>query len=177
MTDGSTDNNSNSNTFQKKGLVRKSRKKLTKRLRKGLTQMNANEINLLSEFEVLRYSILNNYFSNIILRNKGVSVEQLRSFLVDKASRSSLKFNIPRKYRNRKVDALLGEIPFKNLLLWCSSTSDFKTAALHLCIAIPESISEDPKDRIIHLIGGPCKESNCRGKYGVWIFNNPNTEA
>ena len=169
-----TSSASDSTSPPRKGLTKRVRKKLTKRLRKKLTRMDPNKIATFSEFEVLRYSILNGYFSDTSLRSKKVSTEQLRAFLVDKVNHSSLKFNIPKKYRNRTIDALLGQIPFKNLLLWCDSTSEFKTAALHLCMAVGSCENEDPKEPIIHHIGGPCMESNCSGTYVVWLFNDPN---
>ncbi len=160
------------------GLKRKSRSHLVPRDRPKLKQLTVGDIDNLSEFKILRFAILNGYFKDKSSRTKKVSAEQLRQYLRNLANSSSgFKFNIPKKYRRRTVNAMLGEIPFKNLLLWCNHADNFKQAGLCLCMAFPggDCEEEDPKGEIIKLIGERCKE--CPGIYSVWTFVDPVAKA
>jgi len=156
------------------GLRKKLRKKLQRRERKKLTTLTTEDIDSSSEFTILRYAILNRYFDNAPRRKQAVSAVSIRKFLHSKNKiNHGFKFNIPKKYRNRSVDAMLGKIPFKNLMLWCSNAVGYKAAALHLCMAIPTCEEDDCREKIIHLIGRPCQEGSCKGKYEVWAFTEP----
>ncbi len=153
------------------GLRKKLRKKLERKERKKLTTLTTEDIDSSSEFTILRYAILNGYFENKPSREKAVSAVLIRKFLhSNNESNHGFKFNIPKIYRNRSVDAMLGKIPFKNLMLWCSGAEGYKAAALHLCMAIPTCEEDDPQEKIIQLIGRPCQEGSCKGKYKVWTF-------
>ena len=158
------------------GLKRKDRKHLVKRQRMHLNKLSIDDIESSPEFKILRYAILNGYFNKKSSRIRKVTIEQLRTYLRNLSSTySGFKFNIPKKYRRRKVNAMLGEIPFKNLLLWCNQADNFKDAALHLCLAFPDGDceKEDPKGEIAKLIGTKCREGNCSGIYSVWTFVDP----
>ena len=159
------------------GLKRKTRTHLVPRDRGKLKKYTINEIDNLSEFNILRYAILNGYFKEKSSRTKKVSVDQLSQYLRNRVNTSKgFKFNIPKKFRKRSVDAMLGQIPFNNLLLWCNACDNFKEAAMHLCMAFPggECQEEDPRGEIIKLIGERCKE--CHGTYSVWTFTDYGVE-
>jgi hypothetical protein len=74
--------------------------------------------------------------------------------------------------RKKSIDALVAEIPFRNLLLWCDAIEkdDYKNAALHLWVAVKECEDIEPDAKIIHLVGEKCKEGGCNGHYHAWDF-------
>ena len=157
----------------RKKLKRIKQKKLKRLHRKGLRSFKVNDVDSLSEFQLLRLAIFNDYFK--INRNNSSQIDEvkLRNFLRNLIqSGKKIQFVIPKKIRKKSIDALVAEIPFSNLLLWCDSVEegDYKNAALHLWVAVKECEVIEPDAKIIHLVGAKCNEGGCIGRYRAWDF-------
>lgn len=164
---------SNLSNSQKK-LRRIKQKKLIRLENKGLRTFKLGDVNKLSEFQLLRLAIFNGFFKNRRNTTGQINESILREFLRDEIqSGKKIQFVVPKKMRKKSIDALVAEIPFRNLLLWCDAIEkdDYKNAALHLWVAVKECEDIEPDAKIIHLVGRSCKEGGCNGYYHAWNFS------
>lgn len=162
-------------SIPKKKLKRVNRKKLIRLNRKGLRMFKLSDINAASEFQLLRLAIFNGYFKNRRATSTQINVMVLREFLREKIeSGDKIEFVVPKKMMKKSIDALVAEIPFRNLLLWCDGVkkNDYKNAAMHLWVAVKECVDHEPDVKIVHLVGGKCKDSDCKGYYRPWDFRD-----
>jgi rhodanese-related sulfurtransferase len=146
------------------GLVRRKRNRLTRRKRKRIKPFNLERLDTMTEFELLRLAILNSV--KIINSNR----QSISAELILLKKKKNVKYNIPRKYRTRSVESYFGEIPYRNLLLWCTSANTSKRAALCLSISAPGCEDENPKFPILYLVNKKCKEGSCNGILKPWNF-------
>jgi hypothetical protein len=153
-----------------KGLIRRKRKRLKRTKRRRIKLFDLERLNDMTEFELLRLAILNSI--KVIGFNRGKISDALISL---KKKKKRVKFNIPRKYRTRKVDSYIGEIPYRNLLLWCTSASNSKEAALCLSINAPGCDDDEPRFPILHLVNKKCKNESCNGILKPWNFIERNS--
>lgn len=146
---------------------KRARKPMTKRDHVGLISVN---IDALSDFEVVKLAALNGCNESLSGGSVRQRIEELKSWLRRLKSRGSVRTKIPDQFQDRSVETAIGELPFKNFVLWCTATSTLPDAALHTLLNA-ESLGEDsPQGDIVNLLGKPCNKSNCRGTIRLWDY-------
>jgi len=146
---------------------KRARKPIAKRAYVGLISV---DIDALSDFEVVKLAALNGF--NESLSGGGVQqrMGELKSWLRNLKSKGSVRTKIPDQFQDKSVETAIGELPFKNFVLWCTATDTLPDGALHALLNA-ESLGEDsPSGDIVNLLGKPCQKSNCRGTIRLWDY-------
>jgi len=146
---------------------KRARKPIAKRAHVGLISV---EIDALSDFEVVKLAALNGCNETLSGGGAQQRIGELKSWLRRLKSRGSVRTKIPDKFKDKSVETAIGDLPFKNFVLWCTATDTLPDGALHTLLNA-ESLGEDsPSGDIANLLGKPCQKPNCRGTIRLWDY-------
>jgi hypothetical protein len=146
---------------------KKARKPIVKRTHVGLVSV---DIDALSDFAVVKLAALNGF--NESLSDSGVQqrIEALKSWLRRLKSKGSVRTKVPDKFQDKSVETAIGELPFKNFVLWCTATDTLPDGALHTLLNAESLCEDSPSGDIVNLLGKPCQKPNCQGTIRLWDY-------
>ena len=146
---------------------KRARKPIAKRAYVGLISV---DIDALSDFEVVKLAALNSFNESLSRGDAQQRIGELKSWLRRLKSKGRVRTKIPEQFQDKSVETAIGELPFKNFVLWCTATDTLPDGALHTLLNA-ESLGEDsPSGDVVNLLGKPCQKSNCRGIIRLWDY-------